>query len=241
MGIQDSRIQVLRVLIVAEGPSEIGRLEYAGRQTRGLARGYMPPMLEKLSTEKLAIQAQRITRLGRFEAKPKPKLKGHADRAAKALALAQADEVDVLVFVTDIDRTQGRPTSALERKKKIAQTHEEIEAGFATVRDASTQTVKATPCRMIEAWALGDPSSLSHVGCTKVSAPSRPEELWGDEADPRSNHPKCVLRRVLGRQGSVEILEEIAEASDPAVLARSCPETFKPFAEEARSALRKVG
>jgi hypothetical protein len=101
----------------------------------------------------------------------------------------------VLVFVKDVDRTTGLKKSALERKRKLKLMHEEIQTGFATVRGKTPRTLAATPCRMTEAWALGDPAALASVARKGATPPSKPEKLWGDETNVNSNHPKCVLRR----------------------------------------------
>jgi hypothetical protein len=229
----------LKVFLVAEGPSELGHLDQPAPERRGRrairrAKGYLPPMLRKLFDRPLEIQAQRVTSLGRFERKPR--LKGHADRAAKALSLASVFECRVLVFVKDVDRQPGKKKSDDERRKKLRAMHEEIEEGFAAVVEADeVLRVKATPCRMIEAWALGDTAAVAENAggdAARVDVPSRPETLWGAEQDPASDHPKCVLRRVLGREASAEVFEALAEAADAATLRRCCPESFAPFADE---------
>jgi hypothetical protein len=95
--------------------------------------------------------------------------------------------------------------------------------------------VKATPLRMLEAWALGDAAAVEAVGKRGDAAavPARPEETWGDEKKPTSGHPKCVLRRALGRDPSPQDFADLAEASDVDVLRATCPASFAPFAGEA--------
>lgn len=230
-----------KVLLVAEGPSEIGDLDQPppldrkGRLMR--AQGYVPPMLRKLLDRPLDIHAQRVTSLGRFE--QRRRLKGHADRAAKALSLA-SEFARILVFVKDVDRQPGKTKSEVERRKKLRAMQEEIEAGFAAVADAEhVLRVKATPCRMLEAWALGDRKALAKVAETRVTGaevPSKPESLWGLEDDPASSHPKCVLRRVLGKRAYADVFGQLAEAANVDTLRESCPESFAPFAEEAARA-----
>lgn len=226
-----------KVLVVAEGQSEIGDLDQlagGGSRRSRPAEGYIPPMIRKLLGQPVQLVAQRVTRIGRAD---RHGLKGHADRAAKALALAAADGCTLLVFVKDVDREPGRKKSALERKTKLASMHAEIESGFDSVDDADrVARVKATPCRMIEAWALGDPNAIGAVGKRtgrRDAIPKRPEELWGDESDPNSSHPKCVLRRVVGGDGANSLVfEQIAREAAPDTLRKSCPESFAPFADE---------
>jgi DNA repair ATPase RecN len=109
-------------------------------------------------------------------------------------------------------------------------------AGKTTILEA-IHTAIAIPCRMIESWALGDREALA--GLLSVQAAeldyAEPEDLWGDEDDPESAHPKCVWRRVTEER--IEFAE-IGEAVAPAALAKTCPDSFPPFAEDVDRALR---
>jgi hypothetical protein len=212
------------VFIAAEGPSELGDLAGAPqwRSTRAPREGFLQPMLRKLLGEDVAFEGQKITLLGRFDAKRK--LEGHADRAAKALRLASTlvEDCRVVVFAHDVDNASGEKRNATERARRVKTLNEEIDAGFAVVEGADrVRRVKATPLRMIEAWALGDASAVCGVAGTKGGAeavPTRPEEMWGDERDQASSHPKCVLRRALGRDPTPEDFADLAEAADVGTL-----------------------
>jgi hypothetical protein len=99
--------------------------------------------------------------------------------------------------------------------------------------------VKATPLRMIEAWALGDAAAVQAVAGKDgdpAAIPRHPEETWGDERDRASGHPKCVLRCALGREPTPEDFAEVARVADIHVLRASCPASFAPFADEAERA-----
>lgn len=230
------------VFIAAEGSSELGELAGAPqwRETKVPREGYFQPMLRKLLDENVAFEGQPITLLGRFD--KKTKLKGHADRAAKALRLASTlvDNCRVLLFAHDVDKVSGEKRNATERARQVKRLHEEIEAGFSTVKGADhVLRVKATPLRMIEAWALGDAAAVRAVarkGGDSSAVPTHPEETWGDEHDRDSGHPKCVLRRALGRDPSPQDFADLAEEADVKVLRASCPASFAPFAKEAKRA-----
>lgn len=229
----------LKVFIVAEGPSEVGDL---GRDTHHQRprEGYFQPMLRKLLGVPLEFEGQKITLLGRFKPRGHGRLEGHADRAAKALALASTlEDCRVLVFVKDVDREPGKKKSPAERGRKLKEMHQQIEQGFAASQGAdSPLRIKATPCRMIEAWALGDKEavmSIAEKGGKPTVIPASPEDAWGDEHDPESNHPKCLLERALGRRVSAEDFAELAERSSVARLRRSWPDSFAPFAREAEA------
>ena len=140
--------------------------------------------------------------------------------------------------ILTVDREGGVTTSDRERARTIAKMRVEIDAGFASVA-SSVARVRATPCRMLEAWALGDREAIRRVRSRRIDdadVPARPEVLWGDQRDPTSNHPKCVLTRVLGQEPNARSFEDLARESDPSTLRASCPESFKPFEEELRKA-----
>ncbi len=237
-------MSALRVLIVGEGRSDIGDLDAlalpqpVGKRAKAVVQGFVPPLVRRV-LGKVDIEAQKVTSLGRYE--KKAKLDGHADKAAKALALAFAGSFDVLVFVKDVDRQGGVKKSAKERNAKLKAMHFQIDAGFAAVTGAeAVARVKGTPCRMIEAWALGDADAIAKVANVRAKrepCPSAPEELWGDESDTASSHPKCVLPRVLGKEAAAETFEEIAHEVDLDRLVESCPESFEPFLRELRAVL----
>jgi hypothetical protein len=233
-----------KVLIVAEGRSEIGDLDAlrAPTRRRPTCEGYIPPMLRKLLDLPIEVYAQKVISLR--GPNRKPPLPGHADRAAKALALASSDGCALLVFVKDVDRATAVKKSRTERRNKLKEMHEQIEDGFAAVKDAEdTFRVKATPCRMIEAWALGDAAAISAVGGKRAQpseVPARPELIWGDEDDPKSGHPKCTLRRAVGCDVTAEVLERIAEQSSPTKLVAACPESFAPFTKDVETARKRL-
>ncbi|MBS2017023.1 MAG: hypothetical protein JST00_29315 [Deltaproteobacteria bacterium] len=233
----------LRVLVVAEGPSEIGDLDaLAGHKRRGNGReGYIPAMLRKLLGADLQIDAQRVTRIGRWGRKPR--LAGEGDRAAQAVLVAETLGCELLVFVRDVDREQGAKRNNVERRRKLRTMHDEIDAGFEAAASTSVIPIKGTPCRMIEAWALGDREALKAAGVDERrlgGLPPWPEETWGREADPTSDHPKCILRRVFERHPSASDFEQIARESRPDHLAKTCPDSFKPFLQEIGNAHERV-
>ncbi|MFO0761091.1 MAG: DUF4276 family protein [Byssovorax sp.] len=228
------------VFIAAEGPSELGDLarERAWRQDPP-RDGYFQPMMRRLLDENVAFDGQTITLLGRFE--QKRKLNGHADRAAKALALASTVEgCRVLVFAHDVDKASSEKRNATERSRRLKDMHAEIEAGFAAVRGADhIARVKATPLRMIEAWALGDRAAIAKVAGKEgdtSAVHAHPEETWGDEKNPASGHPKCLLRRALSRNPNPQDFADLATEADLDTLRASCPASFAPFADEAETA-----
>jgi hypothetical protein len=93
---------------------------------------------------------------------------------------------------------------------------------------------------MVEAWALADAEAIAQAldaSRTPALPPGSPEEYWGDEQDPNSNHPKCVLARTVGEDPPGDLFAQIAAHVRLDVLRTRCPESFAPFLTEAHQAL----
>jgi hypothetical protein len=190
-----------------------------------------------LGNDALVFDAQHITNL---PAKPRP-LAGHADRAAKARVLANTQGYDLLVFVKDVDRQGGTARSTSERKVKLARVAAEIQSGLDAAQSERTLAIKATPCRMLECWALADEKALAEISDTdEVQVPNSPEDTWGKHDDPRSNHPKCALRRALGREPNADDFAALAASSSIERLRSRCPDSFVPFHDEASKASKRL-
>ena len=103
---------------------------------------------------------------------------------------------------------------------------------------------KATPCRMIEAWALGDEKAIGIVGATGAFARRSPRTSGGglggrERSEFEPSKSVCSDERlVVGLDA--EALEAIAHESRPEKLRKTCPESFAPFADEAATAKLKL-
>lgn len=235
-----------KVFLAAEGPSEIGDLAIYPRAPGKRGReGYFQPMLRKFLGRGVTFDGRKLTVLRREDSEDTQKAHIHTVRARMALALAVAEGCDIVVFAHDVDREQGTARSALERQRRVDEMHVQIEAGFDAMKGAEhVHRIKATPLRMIEAWALGDADAVMALAGKKASRaviPTAPEEAWGDKRDPESNYPKCILKRVLGREATADDFANIAERSNLETLRRTCPVTFAPFADSATSAAAQLG
>lgn len=215
--------------LVGEGPNDIGGLSRPpGHQTD--TPGFLQPVVRKALDCSPAFRGRKLASL------PRNRLRGATNvlthKAAAAAAIAETQGADILVIVTDLD---GR---SAQRDRRQARRMLEVK------RRALRQGVKGftsavgVPCRTVEAWALGDLNALKMLfgdGVDAVPAGS-PEDLWGGSRDADSNHPKQVLRRVVGRKATTDDLNAIAEASDLAVLRDRCPMSFDPFATDLAAA-----
>lgn len=228
------------VFLVGEGTSDIGGLAnpppYATDEP-----GFLQPLLRRMAPGlNLGFAGRTIRSIGRTTfSDPKHAL---GRQARQALALADVEEATVLVFATDVDKATGVAASKTERNRKLRELRSVIEAGFAAAIEAepslaSILRITATPCRMVETWAAADLGAINAVGGDASEVPAKaPEDRWGDEQDPHSNHPKNVLRRALGKAAGPQDFADIANVIDCGLLSRTCP-SFVHFDEGVRDAL----
>lgn len=230
----------MRIFLVGEGRHDIGDLA-AGPPYRSGRPGFLQPVIEKFVTSEAAFDGTKVALLSKKRvSRRREALEG---QARVAVALATNAESDLLVFVRDLDRGGG--TGRQKAAADIRRMSEEIRRGCETHTAEDLKCVPGIACRTVEAWALGDRAAVAET-CSfaePVELPDGkgPEELWGAPRDPSSNHPKMVLKRILGRDGTQRDLSAIAERADLKAVRKSCPLSFEPFAAELEEAAAAPG
>jgi hypothetical protein len=231
-----------QVFLVGEGPDDIGDLALQTSYRTG-REGFLQPLLRTMvdGRVELEFEGRKLLRLPKEPLGKRSAGELQAKKASDALALAAAQGMNALVLAFDVDKEPGDRATRVERRKRLRDLRESAERGFSHVggRDpiaAAIPTVIAAPCRMVEAWALADREALAALLGLPASRLDYddPEELWGDEKNPGSDHPKRVWRRYV--QNHVGFAE-IGAVADPEVLAEECPDSFPPFAGDVEGAL----
>ena len=220
------------VFLCGEGPNDIGGLA-AESEYQTDDDGFFQPIIRRLAAAELGFRGTQIKVLGR------ERIRGLADawsrKACQARQLAAYERADAVVLTGDVDSSAGERASRREAQRRVAKISESMRVGFESVD--GPPFVGATPCRTVEAWALGDIATACRVaGVTAFTVPRAAEELWGKPNDPASNHPKCVLTRIFGGEVSTSHYARIASEVDLEILAAECPLSFTPFATALRAA-----
>lgn len=229
---------VLRVFLAVEGPNDGGALgrSITTRKNDPQHEGALQPVIRQAAERSIEILGQKVTMLS---------LRGVTDpeaaigrRARLSSGLARYAGCEVLVFHQDVDGpADGQADDPQSAWEKVALA---IRDG-AVVADREGEgidpgsVVAAAPLRTIEAWLLADPEAVEAVaesGSEDISSlSSAPEDLWGRQSDPASDHPKLVLRRGVG--GPRAKLEgshysRLAAVLRPNAVAAGCPISFPP-------------
>lgn len=216
----------MRIYLSAEGKRDIGGLAdpvYGDPSEEGffqpLIRQVIPQVTEFVSRHDLA--------LGRDVPRT---LKAMLERRAHR-AVALADVLDCAAVVIHVDADQ-RATSARPPSEYLAR-REKLAAGIQAAGSDRPPAVMAVPIGTTEAWALADRGVLATMNGNDDAALRRePETLWGKPHDPASNHPKCVLDRVVGSPAGAHVQAHIAERMDLTVAKDCCPRSLAPFIDD---------
>jgi len=229
----------MRVFLVGEGRHDIGDLAVSPPY-KGGQPGFIQPIVERALETQVSFDGQKISLLGKERVAGLREV--WARKAWLAGVLAMGAESDLLVFVADLDKGSGtsRQTAAADIEKRSKAIKEGCEAGTAGELPCAT----GVACRTVEAWALGDLMAVAElIGAehpVQLPACKKPGELWGKPRDPKSNHPKMVLKRILGRMATQRDLSWIAERSEIEVIRTSCPLSFGSFLSELEEAVSRL-
>jgi hypothetical protein len=216
-----------RILIVGEGPHDIGRREWSPRAGGyETTEGWLQSMVRRLRRSAGSEEGIRLRDLVKLPGKGREEPAGLAFKAKLAKFKAMSDGFDAVVLATDADSVDR----AVHARKV-----RDIEAGFEAVPGA-VFGVACVPMGTSEAWLLADANAWTNVAVTNRSGlPRRPEEIWGRPHDPASDHPKCVFARICEASGAADnttTRASLAEACALEELERSCPISFPPFATQ---------
>jgi hypothetical protein len=226
------------VFLIGEGPSDIGDLAREFQYREG-QEGFFQPLLRRLAAPlRLRFDGRKLASLP----KRSPSKRSRLDRSrkpAQALALARDLSADVLVYVRDLDRQQGTRATPKNRAKQLREMLEDLERTFETAKErdedlASLPVVVAIPAWMLESWVLADLDAVETAASRTVTRGTfggRSEDLWGDENDRGSNHPKCVLARLVEDRISAPFFAEVAQVISFDALASQCGDSYPRFIE----------
>ncbi len=221
----------MRVLLSAEGAGDIGGL-IDPRYGDPKDEGFLQPMIRRALGTDIEFVGYPGLRLG---TKTPKSVKGAlAKRAFQAVTFADVEDCDLAVIHTDADE-------AASKKKKAPANwtarREILRSGVDQAGPGAPPTALAVPVATTEAWALADPDVVRKHAVVKDAALKKsPELLWGAPHDPTSNHPKCLLQRLLGKPAGAAVQAELAAAMDLQVARKRCPRSLEPFLAEVEAA-----
>lgn len=216
----------MKVLISAEGARDVGGLidpHYGNPKDEGF---FQPLIRRTLGT---GVEFIGYPSLSLGPEPPKALNKKLAQRAWRAVTLADAEDCDLAVIHTDTDEA----ASKTQAPTKWTARRELLRSGVDQAGPGAPPVALAVPVATTEAWALADPAVIRDRAVTKDAALKKsPELLWGAPHDSASNHPKCLLQRLLGNSAGAAMQAELAKVMDLQVARKRCPRSLEPFLAE---------
>ena len=140
----------MRVLILGEGPTDLGRIGLDGSLE---LEGALPTLVRKLlggiaPQVPVDIRAQRMSKIRLFKKRIGRSGHGYANKLVALLALKEGREADAVIAVVDRDGER--------HDDRIA----ELNRGRDELRNAKKPCAVGVAIEMIEAWLLADEKAL---------------------------------------------------------------------------------
>jgi hypothetical protein len=227
-----------RIALIGEGKNDYGIEGWDGRWVPGAAQSLIRLFFPESEIVPLRPNKQLRTPLG--PGRNIPKLRGQANNLRHFIpAIAPQGAFDLFIYYQDLDKKHsGKATDHLA-KRSFQELLSDLDEGFRFLHQAyAVQGIAMIPMRMLENWLLGDEMAFEKAFGSKPAnprLPSKPEFIWGDEQDRKSDHPKNYIQRVLAQfreDATTENFILIADSSDVETMKRTCENSFKPFAEK---------
>jgi hypothetical protein len=221
----------MRLLLVGEGPHDIGLRQIIRNNVYEDAPGWLHVILAKLARTGIvmditAIRSRDILLTDRMRRKNRPLPDGHGARALAAGFKAKTEGFDIVVFMADADTTDVRRWN--DHLKWIRDGFSRVPSGHNPLA-----LVACLPMPASESWLMADPEAWKASGLVDTSVlPSHPEACRGDRDDPGSNHPHRLFARVCKQAGIGDTRETrvaVTTASSMPAIARACPVSFRTF------------
>lgn len=214
----------ISILICGEGPTDVGKENYT---THEWIDGPAIAFVRSASHVVLDITGIEHKRLFDLQKLQRTKSRGHAIKAERLAKYAEKKKYQVAICYIDCDSRDD---------KEFNSKAQAVRDGFAN-SGVRIKCIPMIPKAMIENWLLADEGAHAKVfqkAPSKPPLPSHPEEIWGKDNDPTSNHPKCFLRRVLKQYQKISegYLYDLALHSKPETLKQKCPVSYSSFFNE---------
>ena len=227
----------IKVLILGEGPTDVGKLNSSGQWEAGCVLTLIGKINEKIKLNFFPVQKNALPKtLAKSDQK---KFEGHGKNIQKLIFYSILNKIshDLVVYFGDTDKESRTKNTPVQAKHASQQAYRQA---YDALNHFGKKGFAIIPLRMLESWLLADETSFEKSFGSKLKLPNNPEFLWGDKHDPGSNYPKHVLEKVLNDFGSScsnEVFCDLMQNIDLAKLYDNCPISIPPFLDKAKECL----
>lgn len=214
----------LRVLVLGDGANELGR-EFG----RLLSADHLPA-LPRIVHRLLGEPGNVLYEPGVFRQVEHGRGKGKAfeKKTKAAILLAKHNGHHAVVIVRDRDRSPSA-----EKVDPIIRKRDSM------IRPDLPPCAVGCAIETFDAWMIADGRAVHAAGGDPGKTHRSPESLDGKEGTGR--HPKDVAAEVFGsKKGLGDKYAVVAANADLPLLVKTCPQGFKPFADEVRERIGPV-
>lgn len=227
----------INILILGEGPTDVGRPDGNG----GWQNGCLLHLIEKINPKKTLkfLPVQKADLPKTIHKKGTKKFEGHGKNIEKLIFHSSLKRINhnIVVYFGDTDKKSGTKNTPVQAKHASQQAYAQA---YDALNFFNKKGFAIIPLRMLESWLLADEVSFEKTFGTKIQLPKNPEYLWGDKNDPDSNHPKNLLDKILtalNSKSSQQVFCELVQNINLASLCSKCPISIPPFLEKAKECL----
>lgn len=224
----------IRVMILGEGPTDVGTEDGDGNWLEGCIPQLIKKVNPQVSLEFVPIKKNSFS-IVTLPKNGKKKFQGHGKNIQKLIIYSQLRKIqyDLIAYYGDTDKESGTKNTPLQAQRASSEAYQQAHDAFDFFQKDGFAVI---PLRMLESWLLADEQSFHITFGERISLPTHPELLWGDKHDPNSDYPKHALQRILrdlnsssDRQTFCNLVQNI----EIITLLQKCPISFPPFYNKA--------
>ena len=233
----------IKLLVYGEGPTDYGWRDASGEWRAGPIIYLLQKCAAELQTEleidyvdKSVIDGKKRMKFGMRRTR---NVNGKGIPALRFTVYALDRGYTRGIFYCDTDKVEyGKNTRESDCKKHFEKIYEDVLQGLQDDISKKWIGIPMIALKMIECWLLADQDAYqNYFGSRpeKALLPKRPELIWGEKKEPKSDYPKNVMTRVLKqyhKEPGREVFIEIAKATQIRVLLEKCPISFSKFYED---------
>ena len=241
----------MEIAVTGEGPADYGKEIYKDgiRKWEWGAAGIYIKRIAKEQNKEVTLHAipRKNVDAIKLQRRQLQGLDGKAVPARKFAICMQKQGYSYGIYYCDADRGSGDKNSDENvARKRFNSVYESVRKGL---EGEINYAIPMVSLRMIENWVVADTKAFEECFGKCPEIPNKPELLWGDKNNPKSDYPKHYLQRIVRSMGkkyetinvSSELYCEIVEQQDLNEVAKKCYISFRKFYEDFSNMLAQEG
>lgn len=236
------------IALTGEGPTDYGQKEWGTNNwLEGPVQKYVRKIANKngvLDLKFVVLEREDVQKV-KLQRTISKGLENKAVPARKFVTLMLLKDIEKGIYYCDADRQGGSKNTEFNAKKRYDELYDSVTKGLKT-----TNAIPMIALRMIECWLLADNLSLEKIFQVEIpveNLPKKPEYIWGNVNQDKSDYPKNYLERVI-KNSNKKMKKYISNREDFAMIAENtrldvilqrCPLSFGKFSSDLEDLLKR--